>query len=583
MFCLSRVLIFIFLVGFVLPEAQSRGRVGIRPKTPPEKPLFSQFSKLHKIPFESYEIVSLYVQKTLGRNITRKQFDEWIGKNHAEGKLLWIPRSLESHFRGKGWRGWSAFMGRELMKPYAEAVRHMRENYPHIKTRNEYHKWIEIEHGKGRSLDMSKYPSKTYKDVGWVGWTSFLNGKKRNKFKPYEEASRYIKENYPHIKTTKQYLKWIKGEHAAGRNLDMPRNLSKTYRFRWKGVEDFLGFAPPAHKSYEEVSLYIRKNFPHIKKLRQFMEWIEKEHEARRHLWIPSSPGTHYKNKGWRGWPVFLGSEKKLKSYEEASLHMKENFPHIKRMKDYYKWIEIEHGEGRNLDMPKRPSETYGASWKGVRDFLGPRYAFESYETVSLYVQQTLGPNALKKDYDKWIRKNHAEGKLLWAPRTPDQYYEDKGWKGWPAFFGRKSNTRVKRRSFGPKKRKPKSKLLLPLEKTIKIVREAGIKSEEEFDIWHLDTDAQVRWGVPENPARYYRKKGWVDWPTFLGQKFRSYDEVSSYVRENAFYIQTASQYKAWVGQEHKKGRLPWAPRSPDLIYAEVWKGWDHFLKGVTK
>ena len=394
MFYLSRVLIFVFLVGFALPEAQSRGRIGVRPIISPTGPLLPRHPRLYRFRFESYEKISLYIQKTLGRNITKKQFDKWIEKEHAAGRHLWIPRSIASHFRGKGWRGWPAFMGRGLMepKPYAEAARHMRENYPHIRTMDEYYKWIRIEHSQGRNLDMPKYPIPAY-GSNWLGIADFLGG---IKIKSYKQASLHMRENYPHIRKFKDYQKWIKEEQEAGRNLDMPRNLRGAYT----GI-------------------------------------------------------------GWQGWHAFIGKE---------------------------------------------------------------------FSRRTLFNRQ-------------------------YAPRVA-----------------------VPR---GEYKKRPKS--ILPLEETIKIVRDLGIKSEEEFDIWHLDTDAQVRWGIPENPARYYRKKGWVDWPTFLGQKFRSYDEVSSYVRENAFYIQTASQYKAWVGQEHKKGRLPWAPRSPDLIYAEVWKGWDHFLGNSKK
>ena len=103
-------------------------------------------------------------------------------------------------------------------------------------------------------------------------------------------------------------------------------------------------------------------------------------------------------------------------------------------------------------------------------------------------------------------------------------------------------------------------------EEAQKIVMENNIKSVSEYNSYYK------KLGLPSNPNVIYKDKGWIDWPTFWGEKkkeYPSYEEVQKIVMENN--IKSESGYKSY----YKKLGLPSAP---NVYYkGKGWNNWPTF------
>lgn len=85
---------------------------------------------------------------------------------------------------------------------------------------------------------------------------------------------------------------------------------------------------------------------------------------------IPAAPSKVYKEKGWNGWPDFLGSKgsrpkKIVRSFNKAKLFAKKNG--IKTAKD---WMNLSRLKQLPEDLPSKPQDRY-ENWEGWSDFLG--------------------------------------------------------------------------------------------------------------------------------------------------------------------------------------------------------------------
>ena len=101
-------------------------------------------------------------------------------------------------------------------------------------------------------------------------------------------------------------------------------------------------------------------------------------------------------------------------------------------------------------------------------------------------------------------------------------------------------------------------------EETQRIVREIGFNTVADYRL------AYKEYGLPSNPPKVFKGKGWVDWGVFLGKRddeYPPFKDAMKIVRENG--IKSMGQYKRW----YKKYGLP---SHPELYYQD--KGWTSYL-----
>ena len=115
------------------------------------------------------------------------------------------------------------------------------------------------------------------------------------------------------------------------------------------------------------------------------------------------------------------------------------------------------------------------------------------------------------------------------------------------------------------------TKIWLPFEQARSKVRSKGLKSFIEFKNY-LRSEKPI--GIPSDPHRVYKNKGWIDYFDFIGfQRRRIWQpflEAKEYVQNQN--LQTKKEYAKW------KERPEDIPAHPDREYEVEWKGWGDWL-----
>jgi hypothetical protein len=135
---------------------------------------------------------------------------------------------------------------------------------------------------------------------------------------------------------------------------------------------------------------------------------------------------------------------------------------------------------------------SYGKSYnKGI-----PIKKWRSFEEAREYAC-SLG---LKRK--AWINHCKFVKKPNDIPDTPNKVYKGKGWTGWTDFLG-----------YIPRQMKPGS--ALSYEEAKKIIQRLNIPSQKTFH--QLSKQKKLPKGIPGNPRKKYKGKGWIDGADFLG------------------------------------------------------------------
>ena len=105
------------------------------------------------------------------------------------------------------------------------------------------------------------------------------------------------------------------------------------------------------------------------------------------------------------------------------------------------------------------------------------------------------------------------------------------------------------------------------------MVRKKGFKNQTEFRAWIVSDDAPT--DLPRTPQTVYRKKGWVGWADFLGnrhfgkkgRKFMSFRSARALVRR--LRLKGWKEWRAWAASKKRPSDIP---AQPAKIYQG--KGW---------
>jgi hypothetical protein len=321
--------------------------------------------------------------------------------------------------------------------------------------------------------------------------------------------------NYRNYQSAENFAKslnftfWNQWKSFAATNKkpkDIPSDPRRYYKKNgWTNVKTFLGSKNLSNKdknenfpNYEDAKKQV-KEFK-ITSARLYFIW-KKENP---HINLPYRPSNTYKNKGWINWGDYLGTknisdnEKKeiFSSYEEAKMIVsKEN---IKSLREYENFINSKKAD--KYKLPKTLSEFYkNRGWISSPDFFGTdnfkNKEFPSYdESKSLLENKNLDS---KEAFEKWIKNNNLK-----IPKSPWQYYQNKGWISWPDFLGYSK---------------------LSFENLREIVQTENLKTHLEFKNWRKKQNKKRKKKIPKNPDSHYtNKKQWKGWPDFLGKKTKS-------------------------------------------------------------
>ena len=200
-----------------------------------------------------------------------------------------------------------------------------------------------------------------------------------------------------------------------------------------------------------------------------------------------------YKKK-WKGWVHFLGKnalrQRNYVSYNKFLDYLKKN--NIKSVKEWWKFRK----KNKVPDIyPSFPRKIYNKSWKDI-------YGRRNFTTFNQAKKFALKLKLNKaSDWTNYLKNNKRPKFIPWKPQ---EYYKDKGWKGWGDFLGTGRISDHFKRS-----------LWLKFKEAKKFVKKQKLKNKDQ---WFNFIKKNRPINLPSNPAHGYKKE-WKGWPDFLGKK----------------------------------------------------------------
>ncbi len=316
-------------------------------------------------------------------------------------------------------------------------------------------------------------------------------------------------------------------------------------------------------KSYEEAKAIV-----HTFKIKSAKEWQKFCSSKNFPEGIPKTPERVYKERGWNGYPEWLGNNNKSPfsytyvTYEEAKAYVMSQG--IKTQSEWKEWCR---NRKRPENIPSRPWEIYkDTGWINLPSFLGtdgPKISrFRTYEEAKRYVH-TLGIKT-RKEWNKYVKSGNKPDDI---PNYPEDTYENKGWIDYGDFLGtnRKSYRYVTYRSYEDAKA---------------YVQLLGFKTPLDWKKFAESGDKPN--DIPSYPPKSYEKSGWISWNDFLGcdgyiargVNFKTYDEAREFLKP--FGLKSYKDWKDFVKSGKKPDDIPRAPL--EHYRYNGWVSLAHFL-----
>jgi superfamily II DNA or RNA helicase len=383
-------------------------------------------------------------------------------------------------------------------------------------------------------------------------------------WRSYEEAKEFVLKLK--IKSESQYKDYYKQKKLL---FDIPLTPYRVYKNKgWKSWGEFLGTGEIAYRFRKYIDFYELKKI--VRKLNfknsndYFKNYISIQHQK----FIPSAPYNIYKNKGWKNWGDFLGTNK-FQKINYWSFKKSKNYIKKFNLKSQSDWLDF-CKKDRPVNIPTHPQVIYkNKGYKNLGHFIGSN-SIATQERNKYYLKIDQAKKLLKKakinsqaDFKKFIKKKNLSLKI---PYNPNSVYLNRGWKDWGDFLGTGNvadNLKYKFwwsekkivkflidnkiynynhwRIFCKKGKKPqfipinikkafKSKtkpneifrdaqprgFFVPYFEAKKVLCNLKLKSNKQFKKLKKNDDKRLL-KIPNDAQQYYRNKGWKSWPDFLG------------------------------------------------------------------
>ncbi|MCU0728102.1 MAG: hypothetical protein MUE73_20330 [Planctomycetes bacterium] len=412
---------------------------------------------------------------------TRTEWADWTRGRIPDrpGPRPEIPARPDRAY-ARAWRGWADWLGlarstgqERRWRPFPEA----REFARSLNLRNS-NEWLAYVRGRRpdlppRPADIPLDPRRAYALSGFTGMSSWLGGRgtSARTWPPFEEVRAFARS----LRLPSQLI-WRK--YVAGERPDLPplpdnhpKAPHEVYRYRgFAGWGDFLGTGNIAPTARGRRPFAEARKFARSLGLSGIAEWKAYARGQRPDLSppptdIPINPRQSYRDKGWCGYPDFLGAPvrprpfRKSMTFEEGRAMARE--AGIRSEKDWRAWAA-----GRRPDLPPFPATApvmaanrwKSQGWKGWLDFLG-RTKTDSYRVK-------LRPFEEAREFARGLGLRNSKEWFRWSagrlsdrvprpkdvPSSPDQVFAGRGWQGWKDWLGPSYGPHSPRRTAGGRK-----------------------------------------------------------------------------------------------------------------------------------
>jgi hypothetical protein len=282
---------------------------------------------------------------------------------------------------------------------------------------------------------------------------------------------------------------------------------------------------------------------------------------------IPGTPHRIYKDKGWVGYPDWLGTgtidnRKKhsaLPPFDIACIWAKST-----GIEWFDEWKEVSKLGWLPFGIPKNPPSSYKKEWNSWPDFLGmDRRAkgsgYLSYNQARKFVRTLKIPSLT--DWRKYWIKHVIPDNI---PLNPSQAYANNGWISWGDFLG------------GRETRK-----WWPYERSKKFLKKFNLKNKDDFK--KFKKSEKMSGNIPLDPQAAYKNNGWISWgdflnsgnlsPTSKSKQFLPFKEAIKFIHK--LKIKSKNDWPSYCKSGTKPDTIPSSPRDH---YKKEWISWGDWL-----
>jgi hypothetical protein len=169
------------------------------------------------------------------------------------------------------------------------------------------HEWDKFKKSRSRPKDIPSAPHYTYENKGWKSMGDWLGtgviATKFREYKSFEDAKKFV-----HKFHLKNATGWKKFKNKKNFPNDIPKDPSKVYKNKYKGLGDWLGTGFIATHERKYLTYNKAKKIVHKLKLQHQGQWYAYWKKTKPSNIPRSASQTYNKNKSWKGWGDFLGT-----------------------------------------------------------------------------------------------------------------------------------------------------------------------------------------------------------------------------------------------------------------------------------
>ena len=355
--------------------------------------------------------------RKFARNQKIKNEAEWRNFRKNENKPSNVPSRRDIVYKGKGWSGYSDWLGVGTIAKNKIA-------------------FLSFEGEKASNILSN--PNATYKNKGRKGYSDcsrtgniVLSDKK---FIQFKEARAYA-----HSLNLKNMREWCAHSTSGNRPPNIPFWPDKIYAGKgWQNWGDFLGTGNVAGNKeflcFKDARLHAR-----ALGLKSQNAWRGYSKSRLRPKNIPSCPNMIYGNSGWAGWNDWLGiSNTSFKNVSYRSFKRARQFVQKLGLKNQKEWVTYCKEGNKPRDLPSSPQTVYkDDGWDGYGDWLGTgRIALHWKKFLSFEKAREITHSFNLRSVNDWVRFCKSGNKPLDIPSRPEHSYKNKGWKNWYDWLG---------------------------------------------------------------------------------------------------------------------------------------------------
>jgi superfamily II DNA or RNA helicase len=492
--------------------------------------------------------------RALVQSLKLKNVTDWVNYCKSGKKPTNIPAGPSRVYKNRGWKSWGFWLGTKRRRgegwlPFEEARQLVQ--LLGLRSRRE---WRKIMRDGKLPEGVPSNPEKFYKYQGWTGLSDFL-GVEKITWMSFEKSKKFVQSLG--LKSEKEYHKFCKSEDKPK---TLPNSPNHVYKNRgWKSWADFFGT-----RNLKRGLLYFEeaREIAHSLRLKNSEEWLRAKKSGRLPVGLPFSPNLVYKNQGWKGWPDFLGftTEKAYLPFDEAR-----EIVRSLGLKNQMEWSKYTKSGKLRSDIPLHPERVYPDKWKNLGDWLGTGYIspkfrkYLSLEEASNFVRELRLKG--KSDWSEFTKSGKLPKNI---PADPRGVYKNRGWEGWGAWLGTGNIA-------------PGNIVYKNFEEAKEFVHGLRLQSVEE---WYAYCNSDMKPGdIPNSPEYIYKNQGWNGMPDFLGAGkriggWRTFEKAREFVHSLVL-----KSIDGWYEYCRRKEKPDDIPNFPDGYYKQKgWVSWPDWL-----